>query len=217
MWRMCALWTFMIPLFYVLPNLHARNCSMPNNRGFLFLLQQENVCKLHDFYLVEFFSVSSVSLFLIRCAWNLHACLLWLRSLEMRLNIACRFCMWRIPCLTVALTNAAFVLLNWTYASVKQRVESCRCVILPCDFSRLCQKHSLPSFSYFDTEKSHTQSRYCVALSFCSSKAALFAFSGQRPAVKEPYLLLSMFHSLSLSALIDWVFVFDCSVLACSP
>lgn len=63
------------------------------------------------------------SLFLIRCALYLHACLLWLRFIEMRLNIACRFCMWKISCLTFALTSAVF-LLNWTYASVKQCVET---------------------------------------------------------------------------------------------
>ena len=38
-----------------------------------------------------------------------------------------------------------------------------------------------------------------VFLSLYRSKATLFAFSGQRPAVKAPYQLLSMFQSLSLS------------------
>lgn len=54
-----------------------------------------------------------------------------------------------------------------------------------------------------------------VFLSFCCSKATVFAFSGQRPAVKAPYHLWSMFQSLSLCSSdrqTDF-FVCDCSVL----
>lgn len=62
--------------------------------------------------------------------------------------------MWCLSSLTFALTNAAFFVLNWTYASVKQRVEtfpSCQCVILLCDFSLSTDvpKHFLGSFSLF--------------------------------------------------------------------
>lgn len=123
----------------------------------------------------------------------LHACLLWLWFLEMRLNITCRLCMWKISCLTFALTSAAFffVKLDW-------------CVILLCDFSLSSDvpKHLPLSISLILNE-SHTQTRCCfvlsVFLSFCISKATLFAFSGRCLAVKAPYQLLSMFQSLSLS------------------
>lgn len=59
-----------------------------------------------------------------------HACLLWLWFLEMHLNIVCRFCMWKVSCLTFALTNAdLFWTTALTYASVKQHMETFQKVI----------------------------------------------------------------------------------------
>lgn len=126
-------------------------------------------------------------LFLIRCAWNFHACLLRLYFLEMRLNTTHRFCMRKISCLTLALTNAVF-LLNWTYASMKQHVETffkllCWCVILLCDFSLSTDvpKTLQPLSIIFETGKSHTQSIALYSVSVVPKLHCLLLVVSARP------------------------------------
>lgn len=74
--------------------------------------------------------------------------------------------------------------------------KSCWCIILcVLSLSTDVPKHLALSI-IFILEKKATPKidvLYSVFLSFCRSKAALFAFSGQCPAVKAPYQLLSMF------------------------
>lgn len=99
-----------------------------------------------------------------------------------------------------------FVKLYLCFSGTRGNISnSCWCVILLwfLNWALMCQN----TFHYFDTEKSHTQSRcfvLSVFLSFCGSKATLFAFSGQRPAVKAPYQLLSMFPVTHFPPSIDW-------------
>lgn len=170
LWRMCALWTFMIASFDVLPNLHARNRSMLNNRVLFSFCNKRTSARVLSGGIIICVLCQGFSLVLICSAWSLHACLLWLWFLEMRLNIVCKFCKWKISCLTLALTNAAFLLLNWTYASVKQRVETFQKMLVcnpPLWFltEHWCAKTLSCPFSNVLILKSHTQSRYCVSVS----------------------------------------------------
>lgn len=132
--------------------LHARNRSMLRNRVFFpFAKTAWSFIRVLCVFWQEF------SLFLIRCALYLRACLLWLWFLEMRLNTACRFCMWTISCLTFALTSAAFfcktgLVLQWNDVSkhfTKLLVRFPSSVYS--HWGQRCQKHV--SIHYFDTGK----------------------------------------------------------------
>lgn len=145
------------------------------------------------------------SLFLIRCALYLHACLLWLWFLEMRLNIACRFLHVKDILLDFSLKKCCFfcwtgLVLQWSNMWKHFKKLLVRNPPLWFLTEHWCAK-TLSIILIL--KKRHTQSRCCfvlsVFLSFYRSKATVFAFSGQRPAVKAPYQLLSMFQSLSLS------------------
>lgn len=165
------------------------------------------------------------SLFLIRCALYLHACLLWLWFLEMRLNIACRFCMWTISCLTFALTSAAFscetgLMLQWN--QVCKHFRKLLVQFHPLWFltEDRCAK-TFASIHYFDTgkKKSHTQSRcfvLSVFLSPCISKATLFAFTGSAPCHESTLSAVVNIQVTFTFPQINWIFVLgDCVVPAC--
>lgn len=117
------------------------------------------------------------------------------------------------------LTNAMFVF-NLTCASVKQCVEIFQKMLVhnpPLWFLtvRWCAiTHA--SFHYFDTGKKKGApkvdivSSASVFLNLYSSKATLFAFSGQCPAVKAPYQLLQCsshfhFHPDRLNFCMKWL------------
>lgn len=208
----------MIALFYVLPNLHARNRSVLMNRVFFFSFATRERLQTARFFIWwnSVYRVGFQFIFdtlclkssrfacfsFLKCALILQILYVITILLDFRLNKCCFF----------------FVKLDLCFSEAT-RGNISKCVILLCDFSLSTNvpKHFLGSFPLFWYWKKVTQSRYCVVLSFCGSKAALFAFSGQRPAVKAPYLLFSMFQSLSLSPPDRWIFVFgDCSVFACS-
>lgn len=217
---MCALWTFMIALFYVLPD---SACQKSYRVFFPFATTAWYFIRVICVFWQEF------SLFLIRCALYLHARLLWLWFLEMRLNIACRFLHVNHILLDLCLKKCCIFLWNWTYASVKPSVQTCQKVVGAVSSSvisyrgQMCQNICLCSlFWYWKKKKrSHTQSRcwyfvLSVFLSLCISKATLFAFTGSTRG-----------HESTLSAVVNvqvtftfpqiaWSFVLgDCVVLAC--
>lgn len=123
-WMMCALWTCMKHYFMASADLHASNCSKLKT---CFLCCNSTFLPAWLDFFSDYILWQGFSLFLIWRAFYLWCCLLWLWFLDMRLSIACTFCMGKVTCLTITFTSATFV--NWTCASMKQRVTTQRMLV----------------------------------------------------------------------------------------
>lgn len=169
----------------------ARLCMLEKNSWFLFQhLQTAGVCYLYSGRSSVYFWYVVLCISMLAC----FGCDFLKCALILRADFACEeYLAWLSP-KQVLFCFCFFVKLYLCFSGTRGNISNSWCVILLwfLNWALMCQN----TFHYFDTEKSHTQSRcfvLSVFLSFCSSKATLFAFSGQRPAVKAPYQLLSMF------------------------
>lgn len=164
MWRACALWTFYDFLFYVLPDLHARHCSMLKKKVWFFCFCNKGesancvilICVICEFWQDSLFFYS---LCLI------YPCLPALAAVSGNAPYYCvQFLHVKSVLLDFHLTNATF-LISWTCASVKQYVETFQKTLV-CNLSLWSLTVSwcaiTLSIILILEKKSHTQNRYCV-------------------------------------------------------